>query len=82
MLDKKEVRSIATAITTLDKKSATIAARVFEVLKPAINSGDMPTWKQATKEFAEALGFKSLNKYTEEKGGNGGSFGSLTGATD
>jgi hypothetical protein len=70
MLDKKEVRSIATAITTLDKKSATIAARVFEVLKPAINSGDMPTWKQATKEFAEALGFKSLNKYTEEKGGS------------
>jgi len=70
MLDKKEIRSIATANATLDKKSATIAARVFEVLKPAINSGDMATWKQAKKEFAEALGFKSMNAYTEEKGGS------------
>ncbi len=69
-MDKKEVRSIATAINTLDKKNATIAARLFEVLKPAINSNDMATWKQAKKEFAEALGFKSLNKYTEEKGGS------------
>ena len=69
-MDKKEVRSIATAINTLDKKSATIAARLFEVLKPAINSNDMATWKQAKKEFAEALGFKSLNKYAEEKGGS------------
>ncbi len=69
-MDKKEIRSIATAINTLDKKSATIASRLFEVLKPAINSNDMATWKQAKKEFAEALGFKSLNKYTEEKGGS------------
>jgi hypothetical protein len=69
-MDKKEIRSIATAINTLDKKSATIAARLFEVLKPTINSNDMATWKQAKKEFAEALGFKSLNKYTEEKGGS------------
>ena len=69
-MDKKEIRSIATAINTLDKKNATIAARLFEVLKPAINSNDMATWKQAKKEFAEALGFKSLNKYTEEKGGS------------
>jgi hypothetical protein len=70
MLDKKEIRSIATANATLDKKSATIAARVFEVVKPAINSGDMATWKQAKKEFAEALGFKSMNAYTEEKKGS------------
>ena len=70
MLDKIEIRRIATANATLDKKSATIAARVFEVLKPAINSNDMATWKQATKEFAEALGFKSMHKYTEEKGGS------------
>jgi len=69
-MDKKEIRSIATAINTLDKKSATIAERLFEVLKPAINSGDISTWKQTKKEFAEALGFKSLNKYTEEKGGS------------
>ena len=69
-MDKKEIRSIATAINTLDKKSATIAERLFEVLKPAINSGDMATWKQTKKEFAEALGFKSLNKYAEEKGGS------------
>jgi hypothetical protein len=69
-MDKKEIRSIATASATLDKKSATIAARVFEVLKPAINSNDKATWKQATKEFAEALGFKSMNAYTEEKGGS------------
>jgi hypothetical protein len=69
-MDKKEIRSIATAINTLDKKNATIAARLFEVLKPAINSNDMATWKQAKKEFAEALGFKSLNKYAEEKGGS------------
>lgn len=69
-MDKKEIRSIATAINTLDKKSATIAERLFEVLKPAINSNDKATWKQATKEFAEALGFKSLNKYTEERGGS------------
>jgi len=70
MLDKKEIRSIATASATLDKKNATIAARVFEVLKPAINSNDMATWKQAKKEFAEALGFKSMNAYFEEKGGS------------
>jgi hypothetical protein len=69
-MDKKEIRSIATAINTLDKKSATIAERIFLVLQPAINSGDMATWKQTKKEFAEALGFKSLNKYTEEKGGS------------
>jgi len=69
-MDKKEIRSIATAINTLDKKSATIAERIFLVLQPAINSSDMATWKQAKKEFAEALGFKSLNKYTEEKGGS------------
>lgn len=69
-MDKKEIRSIATAINTLDKKSATIAERLFEVLKPAINSNDKATWKKATKEFAEALGFKSLNKYTEERGGS------------
>ena len=69
-MDKKEIRSIATAINTLDKKGATIAERLFEVLKPSINSGDMATWKQTKKEFAEALGFKSLNKYTEEKGGS------------
>ena len=43
---------------------------MFEVLKPAINSSDKAAWKQATKEFAEALGFKSMNKYTEEKGGS------------
>ena len=70
MLDKKEIRSIATASATLDKKNATIAARVFEVLKPAINSNDLATWKQAKKEFAEALGFKSMNAYFEEKGGS------------
>ena len=69
-MDKKEIRSIATAINTLDKKSATIAARLFEVLKPAINSNDKAAWKQATKEFAQALGFKSMNAYTEEKGGS------------
>jgi hypothetical protein len=69
-MDKKEIRSIASAITTLDNRNATIASRLFEVLKPAINSSDMATWKQAKKEFAEALGFKSLNKYTEEKGGS------------
>ena len=39
-MDKKEIRSIATAINTLDKKGATIASRLFEVLKPAINSND------------------------------------------
>lgn len=70
MLDKIEIRRIATASATLDKKNATIAARVFEVLKPAINSNDMATWKQAKKEFAEALGFKSMNAYFEEKGGS------------
>ena len=69
-MDKKEIRSIATAITTLDNRNATIASRLFEVLKPALNSNDKAAWKQATKEFAEALGFKSLNKYTEEKGGS------------
>ena len=69
-MDKKEIRSIATAINTLDKKSATIAERLFEVLKPSINSSDMATWKQTKKEFAEALGSKSLNKYAEEKGGS------------
>jgi len=69
-MDKKEIRSIATASATLDKKSATIAARLFEVLKPAINSNDKAAWKQATKEFAQALGFKSMNAYTEEKGGS------------
>jgi len=69
-MDKKEIRSIATASATLDKKSATIASRLFEVLKPAINSNDKAAWKQATKEFAQALGFKSMNAYTEEKGGS------------
>tara|TARA_R100000995_G_scaffold63313_1_gene32683 strand:- start:1198 stop:1689 length:492 start_codon:yes stop_codon:yes gene_type:complete len=69
-MDKKEIRSIATAIKTLDNRNATIASRLFEVLKPAINSNDKAAWKQATKEFAQALGFKSMNAYTEEKGGS------------
>lgn len=64
------IRDIAKEIESADKKSATIAANLFNLLADAINSNDSKVWGAAKKEIAEALGYKSLNQYRDTVGGS------------
>jgi len=64
------IRDIAKEIESADKKSATIAANLFNLLADAINSNDSKVWGAAKKEIAEALGYKSLNQYRDAVGGS------------
>ena len=66
------IRDIAKEIESADKKSATIAANLFNLLADAINSNDSKVWGAAKKEIAEALGYKSLNQYRDTVGGTRG----------
>ena len=64
------IRDLERDIKIADKKNETIAENLFNFLSDAINSNDTKVWNAAKKEIAEALGYKSLNKYREVEGGS------------